>query len=471
MPDNYDNHGKNFVDIISRAGQLLCHSHHNCSWGDTRTSGMTIWALCECGLTRSHHRDFIFHCLTEMLSKEFIEDDKNKWLNFNAEVWDSSVALISLCQGDREKFNNKIEWIKNWIKNEERNGNIKNEPWETMWGVLALLEARDNTKGTIQLIQKCISWVLDKRNKQGILIAPHYMGFLLTILNHPMFSLHSSDREKRELDVLIGLCEKYLWDEFLKSKAKNELWGNEPWSVGHVLLGIAKSPQKKVQFFQSSEFNEFLLDWYEDEWVSNVGWVDLLDTACTLVGLINYYRNREVSLNYGQMQAGFEAIDKILSRIKFKYKDTRSRKMELYPLWTARNIPLKSNKCFVLMPFNEPWSEETYIAIKDILEKDEYQVSRADEDYSDRSLEKIWISINEARIIIADITNDNPNVLYELGIAHTVGKKVIVISQSRKDLPFNLRTVDYLAYSPSYEGYRKLGREISKKIDKFLMNL
>jgi hypothetical protein len=123
------------------------------------------------------------------------------------------------------------------------------------------------------------------------------------------------------------------------------------------------------------------------------------------------------------------------------------------------------------MPFNEPWSEETYIAIKDILEKDEYQVSRADEDYSDRSLEKIWISINEARIIIADITNDNPNVLYELGIAHTVGKKVIVISQSRKDLPFNLRTVDYLAYSPSYEGYRKLGREISKKIDKFLMNL
>ena len=187
--------------------------------------------------------------------------------------------------------------------------------------------------------------------------------------------------------------------------------------------------------------------------------------------LSNYYRNREISLNYGQTQAGFEAVDKILSRIIIRYKDTISRMMQLYPRWTTRNIPPISNKCFVLMPFNEPWSKETYTELEAILDKEKYQVSRADEDYSDSSLEKIWISINEARFIIADITNDNPNVLYELGIAHTVGKKVIVISQPRKDLPFNLRNVDYLPYVPSPEGYRKLGKEISKKLEKYLMNL
>ena len=275
MPEKHDRHSKDFEDIISRAAQLLCNTHHNYSWGTTRTSGMTIWALCECGLTKSH-RDFIVHCLTEMLSKEITPDDKNKWLNFNAEVWDSSVALIALCQGARENFNNKIEWIKNWIINEERNGNIKNEPWETMWGILALLETRDNSKETIHLIHKCISWVLDRRTKDGTLISPHYMGFLLTVLNHPMFSLSLSEREKLNYNMVISICEKYLWDEFIISKSKNELWGNEPWSVGHVLLGIAKSPQKKVQFFQNYEFNESLLSWYKDEWVSNVGWVDIL---------------------------------------------------------------------------------------------------------------------------------------------------------------------------------------------------
>jgi hypothetical protein len=38
----------------------------------------------------------------------------------------------------------------------------------------------------------------------------------------------------------------------------------------------------------------------------------------------------------------------------------------------------------------------------------------------------VWNSIYSSSIIIADCTGRNPNVFYELGIAHTLGKPVIL---------------------------------------------
>ena len=44
-------------------------------------------------------------------------------------------------------------------------------------------------------------------------------------------------------------------------------------------------------------------------------------------------------------------------------------------------------------------------------------------------IEDIWKSINEAKFLIADVTGRNPNVFYEIVVAHTIGKSVIIISQ------------------------------------------
>ena len=56
---------------------------------------------------------------------------------------------------------------------------------------------------------------------------------------------------------------------------------------------------------------------------------------------------------------------------------------------------------------------------------------RADDIYDNRPIiEDVWRCTNEARILIAELTGRNPNVFYETGIAHTVGKEVILITQS-----------------------------------------
>ena len=66
--------------------------------------------------------------------------------------------------------------------------------------------------------------------------------------------------------------------------------------------------------------------------------------------------------------------------------------------------------------------------------------------------------IARSDLIIADLTDANANVFYELGIAHTLGRPVILVTQSVKDLPFDLksyRALEYDAIFPCIEEAKK----------------
>ena len=64
----------------------------------------------------------------------------------------------------------------------------------------------------------------------------------------------------------------------------------------------------------------------------------------------------------------------------------------------------------------------------------------------------IWSAINAARIIVADCTGRNPNVMYEIGLAHAIGKYTILLAQSIRDVPFDLRHLRYIIYSNTPDG-------------------
>ena len=66
--------------------------------------------------------------------------------------------------------------------------------------------------------------------------------------------------------------------------------------------------------------------------------------------------------------------------------------------------------------------------------------------------EQIWSYINRAKFIIADLTERNPNVFYELGLAHTVGKEVILLAQEIEDVPFDLRHLRVILYENTEPG-------------------
>ena len=66
--------------------------------------------------------------------------------------------------------------------------------------------------------------------------------------------------------------------------------------------------------------------------------------------------------------------------------------------------------------------------------------------------------------MIADCTGKNPNVFYELGIAHTLGKSVFMCSQNREDFPFDVNHIRSFKYGLKPGEIRKLKTEISKFI-------
>ena len=72
--------------------------------------------------------------------------------------------------------------------------------------------------------------------------------------------------------------------------------------------------------------------------------------------------------------------------------------------------------------------------------------------------------IFRANVIVVDFTGKNANVMYETGIAHTLGKHVVPISQSLEDVPFDMRHHRVLKYLPNGEGMAALESKLSEKL-------
>jgi hypothetical protein len=126
--------------------------------------------------------------------------------------------------------------------------------------------------------------------------------------------------------------------------------------------------------------------------------------------------------------------------------------------------PTNSKLISVMMPFS-PAYRGTYEAIKKVADYMELECLRADDIWENSTfIQDIFDLIFCSRIVIVDFSERNPNVMYETGIAHTLGKVVIPITQSLNDIPSDLGHHRALKYLPNDEGYRNLSNELYKRI-------
>jgi hypothetical protein len=117
------------------------------------------------------------------------------------------------------------------------------------------------------------------------------------------------------------------------------------------------------------------------------------------------------------------------------------------------------------MPFHEALTAVYEHGIKPLVESMGMQCRRADEMYSAQGiLGDIWESMQTAEIVIADLTGKNPNVMYELGLCHALWKRVILLSQNRDDVPFDLRAWRVIWYDFTFAGSRRLQDELQRAI-------
>lgn len=125
---------------------------------------------------------------------------------------------------------------------------------------------------------------------------------------------------------------------------------------------------------------------------------------------------------------------------------------KIYPKqFINERIPIERNRCFMLMPFSTEF-DYIYGMIKKDLNDNGLICNRADEIAGSKPiLNKILTEILKSRYIIADLTNYNPNVFYELGIAHSFkdAQNILMIKQKSSKIPFDLTHLTYIEYDPS----------------------
>ena len=93
---------------------------------------------------------------------------------------------------------------------------------------------------------------------------------------------------------------------------------------------------------------------------------------------------------------------------------------------------------------------------------------RTDEIYGPRPImTDIWKSIRQSKLVVADLTGRNPNVFYELGLAHAIQKPVILLSQNISDVPFDLRHLPVIIYSNTEQGRKKLQISLQSSLQTF----
>ena len=124
---------------------------------------------------------------------------------------------------------------------------------------------------------------------------------------------------------------------------------------------------------------------------------------------------------------------------------------------------------FVIMPLTPDFNSVFDSFYCKILEANGMTVERADNGQNSQAITKdIVLSIRSSDLIVADLTGANPNVYYELGLAHAMDKPVIMLAQDIDDLKFDLEAYRCLLYSTHFEDMDKARQALSGRIDAFL---
>jgi len=140
---------------------------------------------------------------------------------------------------------------------------------------------------------------------------------------------------------------------------------------------------------------------------------------------------------------------------------------------TFSNFKVESDRprLFVAMEYREPFDTFYQKVIKPQAESD-FEVVRMDEKFGPGVIfQDMQREIAQADVVIAEITPSNPNVFYELGYAHALGKPTILLAQRGVDLPFDIRSFRVVFCDDTIGGKDRVEEDLSKHLDAILKSV
>ncbi|MDX2246242.1 MAG: hypothetical protein SF052_05680 [Bacteroidia bacterium] len=137
----------------------------------------------------------------------------------------------------------------------------------------------------------------------------------------------------------------------------------------------------------------------------------------------------------------------------------KSRELRVNPVFNKREFKAKPRTCMIAMPLEAYWSEALWAHLNHTMKSLGYDSIRAEALFSENVLEDTWTTLNEVDLVIADLTYKHPDVFYKAGIAHTLGKKVIILSQHARDVPKDFFRFPVIVYDNNINGLDTLSRQ------------
>jgi hypothetical protein len=123
---------------------------------------------------------------------------------------------------------------------------------------------------------------------------------------------------------------------------------------------------------------------------------------------------------------------------------------------------------FMVMPFRPEYDVVYQEIIRPICASLNLTIKRGDDFASVNGsiINEVWSALNACRLVIAETTEINANVYYELGIAHTLGKPAVLLTQEKEPqkLPFDIRHMRFVVYENSISGGDELEKDLRKAI-------
>lgn len=104
-------------------------------------------------------------------------------------------------------------------------------------------------------------------------------------------------------------------------------------------------------------------------------------------------------------------------------------------------------RCFVAMPYGLSWFQRVKATLTAAAEQAGYETEiSSDVARAGAIVGQVWGGLRKADAVVADVTGNNANVFYELGLAHALGKEVVLITQDEKALPFDVQSLRCIPY-------------------------
>lgn len=135
----------------------------------------------------------------------------------------------------------------------------------------------------------------------------------------------------------------------------------------------------------------------------------------------------------------------------------------------------EDNVCFVISPIGKEGTEiyENFREVLDFIIKPaiessslKLKVVRADDiNRAGSFIKDILEYILNSYVVIADLTGQNPNVFYELGVRHSISARTIMIAQSLEFVPSDLREYRAITYDTSAKGSKLFKDRLHKFLE------